>query len=310
LLPAQVLLYNIFIDGVFNCRVIAIDEVSKDRRFTSDDISAMNLLGEAVHTIVHRSPHVDDGADSDFVNLTRRLLDSEKVPEREVAKVLSEYNWGEHEPYHVGFLDLNKGGMQPIVDPMIYTRYISDTFTGATPILKDNHLILIVRDQHIEDSSKFTMFVRDHNFRFGLSRISYDFYNVERYYRQARFALEQGIRADRDSWLFDFRDYAVEYIIGQSEIRMGADALCAQELVALMDYDKENHGEYVETLYSYILHRMNSAATAKALNIHIATMVYRLKRITEIGHVDFNNIKQLLYIYLSCIMMGVGNDEI
>ena len=44
---------------------------------------------------------------------------------------------------------------------------------------------------------------------------------------------------------------------------------------------------------------MNALQASAALFVHRATMVYRLKRIQEIGGIDFNDADQVLYLQLS-----------
>ena len=55
---------------------------------------------------------------------------------------------------------------------------------------------------------------------------------------------------------------------------------------------------------------MNAVATSKALFIHHATMVYRIKRLKEIGGIDFSNIDKLAHLVLSFHLMEMQPEGI
>jgi len=84
---------------------------------------------------------------------------------------------------------------------------------------------------------------------------------------------------------------------------MPVGLLCAQELIFLKQYDDEKKTEYFKTLKSYLNHQMNASQTAKALFIHQATMVYRLKRLVQLTNIDFSNADQMLFLHLSFKML-------
>lgn len=49
---------------------------------------------------------------------------------------------------------------------------------------------------------------------------------------------------------------------------------------------------------------MNAVQTAKKLYIHHATMVFRIKRLKELIHIDFTDMAKLVHIYLSYKMLS------
>ncbi len=71
-------------------------------------------------------------------------------------------------------------------------------------------------------------------------------------------------------------------------------------LKKLHEYDRKHNSNLIETLESFLNNDQNINDTAKDLNVHANTLTYRLKRIAEIGEVDFKdpNQKMLLYIDL------------
>ena len=68
-------------------------------------------------------------------------------------------------------------------------------------------------------------------------------------------------------------------------------------------YDKANHTDYLNTLKVYLLNNQNAVQTAKELFIHRGTILYRIKRICEIGQTNLSDPDELLHLYLSLRLM-------
>ncbi|MBI0580193.1 PucR family transcriptional regulator [Neobacillus cucumis] len=71
-------------------------------------------------------------------------------------------------------------------------------------------------------------------------------------------------------------------------------------LKSLHNYDQKHNSNLVETLEVFLNNDTNIADAAKELNVHANTLNYRLKRIAEIGEINFKdpNQKMLLFIDL------------
>jgi DNA-binding PucR family transcriptional regulator len=69
-------------------------------------------------------------------------------------------------------------------------------------------------------------------------------------------------------------------------------------LVKLHEYDQKHHSSLVETLEVFLDKDSNINDAAKALNVHANTLTYRLRRISEIGDVDFKDPNQKMLLYL------------
>ncbi len=69
-------------------------------------------------------------------------------------------------------------------------------------------------------------------------------------------------------------------------------------LIKLKEYDQRHGTNLVHTLEVFLDHDSNVHDASKALNIHINTLNYRLKRISEIGELNLKNMNQKITIYL------------
>lgn len=69
-------------------------------------------------------------------------------------------------------------------------------------------------------------------------------------------------------------------------------------LKKLQEYDQKHHSNLVETLEVFLNKDNNINDAAKELNVHANTLNYRLKRISEIGDVNFKDPNQKMLLYL------------
>ncbi|HEY2422360.1 MAG TPA: helix-turn-helix domain-containing protein [Neobacillus sp.] len=69
-------------------------------------------------------------------------------------------------------------------------------------------------------------------------------------------------------------------------------------LIRLHEYDQKHNSNLIETLEVFLNKDNNIIDTAKALNVHANTLNYRLKRINEIGEVNFKDPNQKMILYL------------
>ncbi|MBO0961279.1 PucR family transcriptional regulator [Neobacillus sp. MM2021_6] len=69
-------------------------------------------------------------------------------------------------------------------------------------------------------------------------------------------------------------------------------------LKRLHDYDQKHNSNLVETLEVFLNQDNNINDAARALNVHANTLNYRLKRIAEIGEVNFKDPNQKMILYL------------
>lgn len=75
---------------------------------------------------------------------------------------------------------------------------------------------------------------------------------------------------------------------------------CHPEVVDLMRYDKKNNSDFGEFLFTFILNDCSMAQTAKELNIHRNTVLYKLNKIKELINIDLNDSMEKASILYSC----------
>ncbi|PYI54407.1 PucR family transcriptional regulator [Paenibacillus flagellatus] len=84
------------------------------------------------------------------------------------------------------------------------------------------------------------------------------------------------------------------YLVEQKKLHRYENAA----LKRLRAYDREHHANLVETLETFLARDGNAKEAADMLHVHANTLAYRLKRIAEIGGIDFGDVDQKITLYL------------
>ena len=95
-------------------------------------------------------------------------------------------------------------------------------------------------------------------------------------------------------------DYALAYMCSQLH-RHVPDVLEHPALQILRAYDQRHGTVLLRTLKSFLMHERNLVRTVAALYIHRNSLVYRVKKITELTGVDLDDEGTRLYLLLSCL---------
>lgn len=311
ILNADALCRDLFINNVYFCRIIILDEIEKTG-FDSCDYALMLILFTALSLMLRQNRLLAASAGrnaesrQNLIVMLAELIRKLPVDAHQLETVLFRNGWKNNEGCFVGCLLLNPDENQ-LMNANYYNRYISRHVTGVYPLDYHDHLILIIRESvypSAEDFlARFNLFIRDGNFRFGISNRCANLIQLPYFKLQAEIAVNEGLRRDVTIWCHKFANLAFSHLLKASCHEMPAELLCAPELLVLKNYDARNKTEYYETLKTYLDHKMIATQTAKALYIHHATMIYRLKRMTELTGINYDDPEKMLYLHLSFRML-------
>ena len=146
---------------------------------------------------------------------------------------------------------------------------------------------------------ELAIFIRENNFRVGSSNPFQDLYRLRKYYRQAEIVLDIGTQENPSEWRHSFGDYVLNYIFSMATSEFEKEELYSPVYRRILHYDEENETEFLKTLKCYLDNQMNVVRTAQELYIHRSTMIYRLKRICEIGQTSLKDKEELLHLNLT-----------
>ena len=147
--------------------------------------------------------------------------------------------------------------------------------------------------------AEMAYFIRENFLKAGYSRVMKGHSNLRRQYVQACLALDVGGRVNPYLWIHRFNSIAFSYMLEQATRRLPGNILCHEKLLALQEYDEQQHTEYMKTLRTYLDRNLNAMQTAKDLFIHRSTLLYRLDKIKSILESDLDDPEELLYLSFS-----------
>ena len=117
-------------------------------------------------------------------------------------------------------------------------------------------------------------------------------------YREARQALSMARRLASPNALY-FGELNVYRLLFQLEHSPELESFCQETIGTLVEYDRAQGTDLVETLSAYFAHKGNLSQTAEALFVHRNTLLYRMERIREISGLDLDNPETRLSIQLA-----------
>ena len=98
--------------------------------------------------------------------------------------------------------------------------------------------------------------------------------------------------------IYSGKEYVLPYILSEMQRTVVSEAL-HPALKTLREYDLRHHTAFYDTLYVYLKNERSIAQTARELNLHRNSLLYRLKRLDELLDGDLNNPSVRLHILLS-----------
>lgn len=141
-------------------------------------------------------------------------------------------------------------------------------------------------------------FLPDLECQIGLGRQYPSNTKLFRSFFEARMALELSLSQFNSSGVIDYEDLSLVRLIGNIDKEI-LNTFCDEILGKIIDLDIDHDDYFFETLVAFFHHNGDINETAKQLFIHPNTLRKRLKKIEAILQVDFNQLDDLLKIYVA-----------
>ncbi len=140
------------------------------------------------------------------------------------------------------------------------------------------------------------------NMLIGISDAFYNITNTKKNFANAQYALHYGAMAGKASGIAKFDDFKLFHLASLVNDNLDLSDYIMNRIEEIEQYDIENSSEYLNTLRAYLHYNKNVSITAEALFIHKNTVLYRVKRLQELFHIDFHDCNQLASLVCSLII--------
>ncbi|WP_042356583.1 PucR family transcriptional regulator [Bacillus rubiinfantis] len=174
-----------------------------------------------------------------------------------------------------------------------------------------NHLILLVSVDNTPniytELSKFTMhFIGKMSERYGVINITPAFSSPYQEYVKITKAYQETLEVlsikkhfpEETASIFTYQKLGIYQFFDVLLQKRKKEEYVNYSLKKLREYDEKHHSNLIETLEVVLNKDMNINEAAKALNVHANTLMYRLKRIAEIGDIDLKDPNQKTTLYI------------
>lgn len=174
-----------------------------------------------------------------------------------------------------------------------------------------NQLILLVAANNIDRFfNEFEQFAQTivwkMNDRYGIKNISPVYSSVYEDYQKIGKAYQETLKvlAIKEKFpietenIYNYQKLGIYQLFDILLEKRKSEEYENYSLKKLHQYDKKHSSNLVETLEVFLNKDNNINDASKELNVHANTLNYRLKRITEIGEVNFKDPNQKMILYL------------
>lgn len=147
------------------------------------------------------------------------------------------------------------------------------------------------------DSSDISGYIKWTNSRGGLIGISFSFNDLAlcpRMAQQAQLSIQYGHNILHKNEV-DFTKEDLFILMHQEENQVYIHPV----LQEIREYDIENNTDYIHTISIWLKSRMDDSIASDSLHIHRNTLYYRLKRISELFHLNLHDMNTCVQLYLS-----------
>ena len=300
-LPVPVLCSNVFFNNSFCARIIMSET---DQELQAWDSFHLSILTEYVQMLFLNAPDIALSV-SNAPKTFLALIHHEPVGGRELEALYSVNGWHPEDCFQMLVI---QGSLQDSANNTMdyYMLRIRREFPGCITSVEDNLLYVLYNrtlgKTSLQSMAQFSIYIREANFRVGISNDFSDLSNCLYYLEQAQAALQYGSELEPTIWIHSFKTYAFRYLMEHGAEKIPLSLLCAQEMIQLEKYDQIHGSELYETLSIFLRNGQNATRTAEALHIQRRSLYFRLKKIRDMTGLDFDDFERVSYLCVSIII--------
>lgn len=146
---------------------------------------------------------------------------------------------------------------------------------------------------------------RDSNIYVGIGTTADQIRDIHKSYHNANTAY-QLTKTVIPKNLLDYDELGIYKILADVKEVSIYPAFVKETLGTLIDYDKQNHKEYLKILDEYFRHECSIIETSKALYCHKNTLTYKLHKIRDILGYDIHSNENRTKIMVALYIMRLG----
>lgn len=255
----------------------------------------------------------------DSQELFWKMLTGHKVDERKILSAVTDLKTPIPSTFTVAIFRFTDFVNEPLEQKAAYFFEASEKVYVPFYTIDGNDIVVLVgtntqfKHEEISYNERFKVFkdfihmfqknMLEHvgvvHLHVGFGGIYHHFEYVSNSYQEAKIVLEvkQTFPEDTND-IYSYQELGIYQFLDvllKERSQRNMDNVVVKKL---LDYDYKNKTQLTETLKIYLDKNENPTETANYLHIHVNTLSYRLKRITEITGIDLSKPNQKFMVYL------------
>lgn len=302
------------------CAQIKIDkmEIAKlavyedGRQFQDIDFMLMNKVGALYSAHLQRSILINPGSNQIPASLLVDLIEGKPLDNSVLENKQFYLNWARSESIYIMVIAFNQKEAFDGRIPVAFHR-LKSFISIEQYVLYKSRIVAFIDDILFAElfgnpGNTFYKLLEENNLSVGVSRRYSLLTESKKQYENALSALEIGRKKNIHCSFFE--DCTL-YIIGKLiSARFDPMDLCHPGVIMLLEYDRKNGTELLETLKQYIFYSSAPAEAARVLNIHKNTLFYRIGKIKDMTGIKLEHGDETCKVYLSIRLLEIkaGNS--
>ncbi len=296
---------NVFVHGQYYARLLCRLN-SGENVLSRGEEQLIELFGRYVELLFQNSLQSLKRHQNDTMHqLCRALYAGEKPDTARLDMALHAYHWKlSHSFRAVLVTAYGQEGWQTQMEITLpfLIRELEAQWQESCAIAVGDRILWLVNLSRTDREpffSRFSLFVREHVCRAGISGEFSPLSLLGTAAVEAEAALRLGSRSHQTLWYYLFEDYRLAYCLEAMQRELPASRLLHPAVRLLRDWDQKKGTEYVATLRTYLESRMNMTRAAEKLYVHRTTFCRRMDQIHRLTGIYEASGEQLLAIGLS-----------
>jgi DNA-binding PucR family transcriptional regulator len=282
------------------------------KTLSDEDLDLLKKAAKAVRNILLKLQVRKTKKEERSQEFFWKLLTGHVTSQEEIIDSFHELSLTPPSQYSIIILKFDEEVTETMEKQLTYLLQTTQQVQVLLYTLDFNELIIMVSPKHDTEQpmkdlkhflNNFCIQLKDryniHHIKPSIGGLYFNILQVEKSYKEAQSVLsmkEKFPEETRD--IYTYAELGIYQYLDLLIEKRQQDGLTNYSLKKLKEYDLAHHTNLVETLETYIEKDSNINEAAKALNIHINTLNYRLKRIAQIAEIDLKNPNEKITIYL------------
>lgn len=278
-----------------------------NKPFQKEDCKILDILSSALTIALEKNIKVF--AANSCENLLLELLSGHPYTEKQFKSRAAGFGWHLKDCYYMMIIADRKQADTPkesfVKTMMAYKNHLSLLFPTMKILFYEEKLILLFDAPNLFLVEGILLnFLQNADLVGALSNHFTNILEFKDHHEQTLNILNIGLNLKRPDIIFYYKDMYPYHVMS---VLKGIDNMkyyCLPQLLKVVQYDRTYNTNYVSSIREYLKTR-NIALSAKRLDIHRNTMLYRMEKFEELSGLDLRKGTDIYKLWLSYIVLDL-----